>query len=277
MIEGKAPDRVFRARAAADEGMNREEAYIMICNTDKDLEGLKAAGRAVALTIAGMREQVKPGMTTRELDEIGAALLKGFGARSAPQVTYDFPGATCISINEEAAHGIPGSRVIHPGDLINIDVSAELNGYYGDAGASFQLPPYNDAIQKLCVNAEETMMAVVTHLRAGMKVNEIGRVMEAEAKARGYKLVRNLCSHGIGKSLHDKPHEILPYYEPRITTTLKEGQVITVEPFLSTGAEYVHQQPDGWTLSVVDDSRVAQYEHTLIVTKGEPIILTKAW
>lgn len=190
-------------------------------------------------------------------------------------ITYNFPGSTCISVNEEVAHGIPGPRVINAGDLINIDVSAELNGYYGDAGVSFQLPPYNDDILRLCQSAEETMMSVINHLRAGMKVNEIGRMMELEARKRGYRVVRNLCSHGIGKSLHEKPFEILPFYNPRVTTVLKEGQVITVEPFLSTGADYVEQQSDGWTLSVVDNGRVAQFEHTIIVTKGEPIILTK--
>lgn len=217
-----------------------------------------------------------PGMTTAELDGIGAALLERFGAKSAPKVTYDFPGSTCISINDEVAHGIPGPRVIQPGDLINIDVSAVLNGYYADAGVSFQLPPYNEKLLHLCRSTEETMMSVINHLRAGMKVNEIGRVMELEAGKRGYKVIRNLCSHGIGKALHEKPFEILPFYNPRVTTVLKEGQVITVEPFLSTGDDFAEQQSDGWTLSVKGGSRVAQFEHTIIVTKGKPIILTSA-
>lgn len=248
----------------------------MTSDTALDLQGLKAAGQLVGYTIAEMKKSVKPGMTTAELDTIGADIMKQFGARSAPQVTYNFPGATCISINEEVAHGIPGSRVIHPGDLINIDVSLELFGYYGDSGVSFQLPPYNEKIVHLCRSTEETMMSVINHLRAGMKVNEIGRVMELEARKRGYKVVRNLCSHGIGKALHEKPFEILPYYNPHATTVLKEGQVITVEPFLSTGADFVEQQADGWTLSVADNSRVAQYEHTIVVTHDKPIILTSA-
>ncbi|KTD87870.1 type I methionyl aminopeptidase [Paenibacillus etheri] len=247
----------------------------MTSDTIQDLEGLKAIGKVVGHTIAEMKKQVTPGMTTAQLDKIGAEILAEFGASSAPMKTYNFPGSTCISVNEEVAHGIPGPRVINAGDLINIDVSAELNGYYGDAGVSFQLPPYNEDILHLCQSAEETMMSVINHLRAGMKVNEIGRMMELEARKRGYRVVRNLCSHGIGKSLHEKPFEILPFYNPRVTTVLKEGQVITVEPFLSTGADYVEQQSDGWTLSVVDNGRVAQFEHTIIVTKGEPIILTK--
>lgn len=248
----------------------------MTSETLQDLQGLKTAGKVVGYTIAEMKKRVVPGMTTAELDEVGAKILKHFGAKSAPMVTYNFPGTTCISVNEEVAHGIPGQRVIQAGDLINIDVSAELNGYYGDAGVSFQLPPYNEKLVHLCRSTEETMMSVINHLRAGMKVNEIGRVMELEARKRGYKVVRNLCSHGIGKSLHEKPYEILPFYNPRVTTVLKEGQVITVEPFLSTGADFVEQQPDGWTLSVKDNSRVAQYEHTIVVTQGKPIILTSA-
>ena len=248
----------------------------MTSETLQDLQGLKAAGKVVGHTIAEMKKSVVPGMTTAELDEVGAKILNHFGAKSAPKVTYNFPGTTCISVNEEVAHGIPGPRVIQAGDLINIDVSAELNGYFADAGASFQLPPYNEPLVHLCRSTEETMMSVINHLRAGMKVNEIGRVMESEARKRGYKVVRNLCSHGIGKSLHEKPYEILPFYNPRVTTVLKEGQVITIEPFLSTGADFVEQQSDGWTLSVKDNSRVAQFEHTIIVTKGKPVILTSA-
>ncbi|NQX43761.1 type I methionyl aminopeptidase [Paenibacillus tritici] len=248
----------------------------MTSETLQDMQGLKAAGKVVGHTIAEMKKSVVPGMTTAELDEVGAKILNHFGAKSAPKVTYNFPGTTCISVNEEVAHGIPGQRVIQAGDLINIDVSAELNGYYSDAGVSFQLPPYNEKLIHLCRSTEETMMSVINHLRAGMKVNEIGRVMESEARKRGYKVVRNLCSHGIGKALHEKPFEILPFYNPRVTTVLKEGQVITIEPFLSTGADFVEQQSDGWTLSVADNSRVAQYEHTIVVTKGKPIILTSA-
>lgn len=248
----------------------------MTSETLQDLQGLKAAGKVVGQTIAEMKKKVVPGMTTAELDEVGAEILQRYGAKSAPMLAYNFPGTTCISVNEEVAHGIPGQRVIRAGDLINIDVSAELNGYYSDAGVSFQLPPYHDKLVHLCESTEATMLSVIGHLRAGMKVNEIGRVMEAEAHKHGYKVVRNLCSHGIGRSLHEKPFEILPYYHPRANTVLKEGQVITIEPFLSTGADFVEQQADGWTLSVRDNSRVAQFEHTIVVTKGKPIILTSA-
>lgn len=248
----------------------------MIIESPADLEGLKAAGRVVAQCIAEMKRQVRPGMTTAELDRIGEEFLSRHGALSAPKAMYDFPGATCISLNEEVAHGIPGKRVIKAGDLINIDVSAELNGYYSDSGVSFQISPSDERVERLCRSTEETMMAVIRHLRAGMKVNEIGKVMELEAKKRGYKVVRNLCSHGIGRALHEEPFEILPYYHPRDTMILQDGQVITVEPFLTKSAQFVEQQADGWTLTLPRGGRAAQFEHTIVVTREEPMILTKA-
>lgn len=246
----------------------------MIVRTKEELEGLKKIGRIVAMTLAEMKKQARPGMTTRELDAIGHQVLKQHGARSAPMKVYQFPGATCISLNDEVAHGIPGSRVIRPGDLINIDVSAELNGFYADSGTSFQIPPVDPELQKLCDAAHETMMNVISQLKAGTPVRYIGRWMEQEAKKAGYKIIRNLCSHGIGRSLHEDPTEILPVELPSERRKLAEGQVITIEPFLSNGAEIVLEDPDGWTLKTPDQSRVAQHEHTIVITKHQPIILT---
>jgi methionyl aminopeptidase len=246
----------------------------MIVSSDKDIEGLKEIGRIVALTIKEMREAVRPGMTTKELDELGGEILRRHGAKSAPMVTYNFPGYTCISLNEEAAHGIPGDRVIQEGDVVNIDVSAEKNGYYADSGQSFQVPPHNPEITRLCEYTEQTMMKVIQKLRHGMRLNEIGRMFEQEAAKGGYKVVRNLCSHGIGRGLHEYPKEIEPVYNKHDKRLLKEGLVITVEPFLTTGPDYVIGMPDGWTLVLPERGYVAQYEHTIIITKGEPIITT---
>lgn len=246
----------------------------MIVRTDEELEGLKKIGSVVALTIAEMKKQAKPGMTTKELDRIGHQLLKQHGARSAPIKMYQFPGATCISLNDEVAHGIPGDRVIVAGDLINIDVSAELNGYYADSGTSFQIPPYQTKLTRLCDATHDTMMAVISKCVAGTPIRELGRLMEKEAKRKGFKIIRNLCSHGIGRSLHEEPKEIHPVDHPAEKRKLEEGLVITIEPFLSLGAEYVLEDLDGWTLRTPDQSLVAQHEHTIVVTKDKPIILT---
>lgn len=246
----------------------------MTANSARDRKGLRKIGLIVAETIQVMKKHARPGMTTKELDEIGGRYLCSKKATSAPRSTYGFPGYTCISVNQEAAHGIPGNRVIKPGDVINIDVSAELDGYYADAGVSFQIPPYRREITRLLEHTHLTMMKVISQLQAGTKLNEIGRIIEQEAKKGGYKVIRNLCSHGIGRALHEEPVQILPVYDETETRVLHEGLVITVEPFLSTGADYVVEQPDGWTLSVPDNSYVAQFEHTIMITRDEPVIFT---
>jgi len=246
----------------------------MTAQTPQDVEQLMKIGRIVALTIEEMKKQTKPGMTTRELDLIGRDVLAAHGATSAPMKDVQFPGYTCISVNDEVAHGIPGDRIIEAGDLVNIDVSAELEGYYADAGQSFQVAPVETEVDRLCKHAYDTMMTVISGLKAGVRLNQIGKSMQEEARKGGYRIIENLCSHGVGKGLHEEPFEILPYFEPRDKRVLKAGQVITIEPFVSTGATYVDQQSDGWTLKVPDRSRVAQFEHTIIITNGKPIITT---
>ncbi|MBD0380206.1 type I methionyl aminopeptidase [Paenibacillus sedimenti] len=247
----------------------------MTVGSQKDIDALKEIGKIVALTIKEMKQQARLGMTTKELDEIGGMILKSHSAVSAPRTTLNFPGHSCISINREIAHGIPGNRKIGPGDLINIDVCAEKDGYIADAGYSFQMPPYRDSVTRLCRHTHDTMMKVISSLKHGVKINEIGRMIQAEAQRGGYKVIRNLCSHGVGKAIHEQPN-ILPVYNKHDTRILKEGLVITIEPFLSTGAEFVVEQPDGWTLRLPDRSLAAQYEHTIIITKNTPMIVTVA-
>ncbi|AWB44530.1 type I methionyl aminopeptidase [Paenibacillus sp. CAA11] len=247
----------------------------MIVKSEEDVRGLKEIGSIVAKTIHLMKELTKPGMTTKELDEIGGKILAEHGAFSAPMRHYNFPGHACISVNQEVAHGIPGNRVLKPGDLVNIDVTAEKNGYVADSGYSFQLPPADSKITDLCDFTHQTMMKVISSLRAGVRLNEVGRIIEAEAKRGGYTVIENLCSHGVGRAIHESPKQILPTYEKGDTRVLKEGQVITIEPFLAIGgAEYVVEELDGWTLTIPEHCFAAQFEHSIIITKEDPIILT---
>ncbi|MDQ0113936.1 type I methionyl aminopeptidase [Paenibacillus harenae] len=247
----------------------------MTVDSQKDIDGLKEIGRIVAITLNEMKRQTEAGITTRELDELGGKLLKSHGAFSAPKKAFHFPGHTCISVNNEVAHGIPGSRIIEPGDLVNIDVCAEKDGYVADTGTSFQVAPYTEEIQQLCSFTHETMMKVISSLRHGVKVNQIGKMFEQQAKLGGYQIIGDLCSHGVGRAVHEWP-QISPLYNKRDKRVLREGLVITIEPFLSTGADYVVQQADGWTLCTPDKSVAAQHEHTIIITKEAPIILTVA-
>ena len=238
-----------------------------------DLEGLRAIGRIVRAVFDAMRAAAQPGITTADLDAVGARVLAAHGARSAPILMYDFPGATCISVNEEAAHGIPGSRVLAPRDMINIDVSAEKDGYIADMGESFVLPPVDPARARICRAVKRAVLEATERVRAGRSLNVIGATVTRAAAKGGYRIIENLASHGVGRSLHEEPSYV-PIDNPGERRTLKEGQVLTIEPFFTTGERWVSERGDGWTLAVSPGALVAQYEHTLIVTKGRPVVVT---
>ncbi|MDE0581721.1 MULTISPECIES: type I methionyl aminopeptidase [unclassified Planococcus (in: firmicutes)] len=247
----------------------------MIATNEKDIEGLKKAGQMVAEIRETMKAAVKPGITTKELDELGGRLFKEWGGVSAPKSEYDFPGYTCISVNEEVAHGIPGKRVINDGDIVNIDVSGSFGEYFADTGISFVVGEGHEAKEKLCQAAESAFERAMMKVKAGAKLNQIGKAVEREAKDQGLFVIKNLTGHGVGKSLHEAPQYILNYYDAWETTILKEGMVLAVEPFISQKAEHIIESGDGWTFITPDQSLVAQIEHTVLVTKGEPILLTK--
>ena len=246
----------------------------MIATDEKDINGLKAAGKVCAQAMRLMMESAKPGMTTLELDQIGEEFLKKQGAKSAPRVMYNFPGGTCISIVPVIAHGIPDDYVLKDGDLINIDVSAELNGYFGDTGSSMVVGTSTPEYDKLLEAAKATLDKVLTVVRAGKPLNIIGKTVQQEASKHGYNPIFDLTGHGIGRQLHDKPSAVYNFHKPEDRRILENGLVLAIEPFLTTGQGHVVEKLDGWSLKTVDNTIAAQFEHTVIVTKGEPIILT---
>lgn len=247
----------------------------MTIETQGDLDGLRRIGRIVSLVLQEMLDKIEPGMTTAELDAVGASLLASQGARSAPQITYDFPGATCISINEEAAHGIPGARRIEAGDMVNVDVSAELDGYFADTGGSRVVPPADDVSLRLCDATRQALDSAMQQARAGNRINQIGKAIEKVAKQHRFHIIRNLGSHGVGRALHEEPGHIPGFYDATDRRVLRQGMVITIEPFLSTRTTMVEQSSDGWTLFGPPGTRSAQYEHTMVITRGAPIIVTR--
>lgn len=251
----------------------RQDMAVTITN-DEELQNLKTIGQIVASTLAKMGDALEPGMTTAELDQIGRQLLDAAGAQSAPEVCYGFPGATCISVNEAVAHGIPGDTTIEAGDLVNIDVSAVKDGFFGDTGASFAVPPVSTQVRMLCRDGRRALWAGIGSVRPGAPLNRIGERIERFASTNGYRLVRNLASHGVGRSLHEEPKEIPTWFEPEDTRTIHEGLVFTIEPFLSTAADWVEVASDGWTLYTAPGAKTVQYEHSLVATRNGPIILT---
>jgi methionyl aminopeptidase len=246
----------------------------MTADTEQDIQALKAIGHICAETLRKMMEVVRPGMTTGELDDIGRGLLESVGARSAPEVAYQYPGATCISVSPVIAHGIPGKYVLKDGDLIHIDVSAELDGYFGDTGASMWVSKRSPEVHKLLEATKATLAKAVNAARAGRPLNEIGKTVQQEARKRGYNVIYELTGHGIGRGLHEEPDEVWNFYNPRDHRVLKGGVVLAIEPFLTTGQGRIKEESDGWSLRTADNAIAAQFEHTIIVTKNEPIILT---
>ncbi|HET6335640.1 MAG TPA: type I methionyl aminopeptidase [Polyangiales bacterium] len=239
-----------------------------------DLEMLRRIGAIVARARDAMLAEVRAGVTTAELDEVGRDVLVTNGARSAPQLAYGFPGWTCISVNDELAHGIPSpSKVLREGDLVNVDVSAELDGYWADTGASAPVGTVAPKLRQLLWSTREAQAEAMAVARAGQPLNQIGAVIERKAKKHGFKVVRTLGGHGVGRHIHEPPH-VSNVFEKRDKTVLWEGLVLTIEPFLTTRAIDVIEADDGWTLRTPDGSVGAQFEHTFVVTKDRPIVLT---
>jgi len=245
-------------------------------DSDKDLRGLRRVGRVVALARDEMRRAVEPGMSTRELDRIGAGVFERHGARSAPNLVYGFPATNCISLNDEAVHGIPSpERTIRPGDLVKIDVTAELGGYMADSAVTVALPGGDAVNERLVRCAESAYGKAAAVARAGRPINKIGRAIETAAKREGFSVLWELNSHGIGRGIHEEP-TVPQYYDRRFGAPLTKGLVITIEPILSAGSGRVKDEGDGFTLSTADGSPSVHHEHTIVITRGTPITLTEA-
>lgn len=247
----------------------------MSITTEDELLGMQRVSKAVAYTLKEMRNFAKPGMSTKQLDDFGGEILKDFGAKSAPRLTYNFPGWTCISVNQEIAHGIPHSKkILVEGDLVNIDVSAELNGYWSDNGGSFVLG--NDLNNhNVLVNASKDILKkAINNIRGGIRISEIGRLIETEARKSGFRVIKNLTGHGVGRSLHEAPHDIANYYDRWNHDRFKKNTTVAIETFISTASNLAETEDDGWTLTGNKGGFVAQHEHTIMVTGDKPIILT---
>lgn len=240
-----------------------------------ELAGMRAAGAVVRRTLEAMKQAVRPGITTAQLDEIGANVMRRHGAQSAPALVYKFPGVNCISVNEEVVHGVPGERKITEGDLVKLDVTIEKNGFIADAAITVPVGAVSEERQRLIACAERAFEKAMLVARAGFRVCEIGRVVEREVCRSGFSVIRDLGGHGIGRTIHEEPR-VPNYPDPEAHQILTEGLVITVEPIVAAGSGRAVVARDGWTVRTADRRTSAHYEHTLVITKGEPILLTAA-
>jgi methionyl aminopeptidase len=247
----------------------------MSINTPEELAKLKTAGRIVRRMLEAMKNAVRPGVTTAELDETGAQVMREHGAQSAPQLVYKFPGVNCISVNDEAVHGIPSERVLQKGDLVKLDVTIEKDGFMADAAETVAVEEVPDESERLKACAERAFHKAMLVARAGFRVSEIGRAVEKEVRRAGFSVIRDLGGHGIGRTIHEAPR-VPNFADPQANDILTEGLVITVEPIIAAGSGRILVAKDGWTVCTADRRPSAHYEHTLVITKGEPILLTAA-
>jgi methionyl aminopeptidase len=239
----------------------------------EELEALRAAGAVVRRVLEAMKQQVRPGVTTAELDTIGARIIEANGARSAPATVYGFPGSNCISINEEAVHGVPGNRALREGDLLKLDVTIEKDGFMADAAETIGVGTVTEEAQRLMACARRAFEKAMLVARVGFRVSEIGRAIEREVRRQGFAVIRELGGHGIGRTIHEEPR-IPNYADPEARQVLTEGLVIAVEPIIAAGSSRAILAPDGWTMRTADRRPAAHYEHTIVITKGAPVLLT---
>lgn len=247
----------------------------MSIQSQAELKKLQIIGKIVGLTLEEMRAAVRPGITTAELDRIGAAVLAKHGAESSPPKVYGFPGTACISVNEEAIHGIPGSRALVEGDLVTLDVTAEKDGFVADAAVTVKVGKVSAIAEALVRCAESAFGQALKVARAGERVHEIGRAVEREVRRCGFSVLRDYCGHGVGRAIHEEP-TVPNFYDPRYRARLTQGLVITIEPIISAGNGKAKVQSDKWTVRTTDGTLSAHYEHSMVITEGEPLLLTVA-
>jgi methionyl aminopeptidase len=247
----------------------------MSIKCERDWTGMRRVARVVRLTLDALERHVAVGVTTAELDRVAAGVLAREGGRSAPTVVYGFPGSALISVNDEVVHGVPGPRRIERGDIVKLDVTVEKDGYVADAARTVIVEEGSETAVQLKRCARRAFERALDVARAGRKVSDIGREVEREVRSWGFSVVRGLDGHGIGRTIHEPP-SVPNYFDPRQTDVLSDNLVLTIEPIICAGSGRAVDTGDGWTIRTADGSLAAHYEHTLVITKDRPVVLTAA-
>jgi methionyl aminopeptidase len=239
-----------------------------------ELEGMQRVGQLVARTIQVMRAEVRPGVSTQALDLVGERFARGAGARSAPQLTYGFPGFTCISVNEEIVHGVPGPRRLVEGDLVTLDVTLELDGFMADSALTVPVGRVRPEASRVMRAARVAFQRGLEAAVAGCSLRHLGSVVERSARAEGVSVFRTLAGHGIGRRLHEDP-TVPNWGDPDSHDVLTDGLVIALEPMVSVKPARVVEMADGWTLRTHNRTLSAHHEHTLMIRRDQaPLVLT---
>jgi methionyl aminopeptidase len=246
----------------------------MVYLRDRDeVEGIRAAARLVASTLDLLGREVRPGVTTGELDRLAEDFIRSQGGRPAFKGYRGFPASICPSINDEVVHAIPGPRQLGAGDIGGIDVGVEMNGFYGDAARTFAVGEVAEDVRRLLEVTREALMQGIAQARAGKRIGDISHAIQSHAEKHGFSVVRALVGHGIGREMHEEP-QVPNYGLPDRGLRLMAGQVLAIEPMVNLGGPDVKTRDDGWTVVTKDGSLSAHFEHTVAVGSDGPDILS---
>ena len=241
---------------------------------NKEIELMREAGRICATVIAEMHKYIVPGVTTKQLDEIAERIIRSNGATPSFKGLYGFPGAACVSVNNELIHGIPGNRILKEGDLVTIDVGAKYKGYHSDTAYTYPVGEVSEEAKRLMAVTEKSLYIGLEQVKPGNRISDIGHAIQVYLESNGYGVPRDYTGHGVGKDIHEDP--IIPNYGvanrgPRIA----KGMVFAIEPMVTLGEYYTRTLFDDWTVKTIDGKITAHYEHTVAVTDNGYEILTK--
>lgn len=240
-----------------------------------EIELMRRAGKITAAARALARDMVKPGVTTQQIDEAVYQFIISQGATPSFLNYSGFPASACISVNDEVIHGIPGKRVLREGDIVSVDVGAYIGGFHGDCAGTYPCGQVSDEAMRLIRVTQESFFEGLKYAREGHRVSDIGAAIQAYVEANGFSVVREFVGHGIGRQLHESP-EVPNYGKPGHGSRLLRGMTLAVEPMVNAGGAAIRQLSDGWTVKTVDGKYAAHYENTILITAGEPELLTVA-
>ena len=246
---------------------------MIICKSEREIGYMREAGRVVAGALAEVAKMVRPGVTTAEIDQVAEEYILSKGARPAFKGLYGFPATVCASINEQVVHGIPGLKKLENGDIISIDVGAEINGFFGDAAQTFPVGEITPELQKIIDVTKEALNSGIKMARNGNRLSDISHAVQSYVEKNGYSVVRDYVGHGIGSKMHEEP-QVPNFGRPGRGPRLKTGMTLAIEPMVNMGTYEVLTLPDNWTVVTRDGKPSVHFEHTIAITDGDPIILT---
>lgn len=241
--------------------------------SEREIELMRRAGKITAAARALAGEMVKPGVTTQEIDKAVYRFIRSQGAQPSFLNYNGYPASVCVSVNDEVIHGIPGKRVLKEGDIVSVDVGAYIGGFHGDCAATYACGKISDEAQKLIDVTRQSFYEGMKFAREGNRLSDVSHAIQEYVEANGFSVVREYVGHGIGRAMHESP-EVPNFGLPGHGPKLLRGMTLAVEPMVNAGAAAIRQMPDGWTVKTRDGKYAAHYENTILITAGEPELLT---